>query len=75
MQTIYAMHQSGSDDLMKEQKFLLSSMEDVLELYLIMISTLIEVRNKEEIFLDLSSKKHLATSEELNPNRKFVKKL
>ena len=67
------MHQSGSDDLMKEQKFLLSSMEDVLELYLIMISTLIEVRNKEEIFLDLSSKKHLATSEELNPNRKFVK--
>ena len=73
LQTIYAMHQSGSDDLMKEQKFLLSSMEDVLELYLIMISTLIEVRNKEEIFLDLSSKKHLATSEELNPNRKFVK--
>jgi N utilization substance protein B len=73
LQTIYATHQSGSDDLMKEQKFLLSSMEDVLDLYLIMISTLIEVRNKEEIFLDLSSKKHLATSEELNPNRKFVK--
>lgn len=67
------MHQSGSDDLVKEQKFLLSSMEDVLELYLIMISTLIEVRSKEETFLELSSKKHLATSEELDPNRKFVK--
>ena len=73
LQTIYAMHQSGSDDLVKEQKFLLSSMEDVLELYLIMISTLIEVRSKEETFLELSSKKHLATSEELDPNRKFVK--
>lgn len=73
LQTIYAMHQSGSDDLVKEQKFLLSSMEDVLDLYLIMISTLIEVRSKEETFLDLSGKKHLATSEELDPNRKFVK--
>lgn len=73
LQTIYAMHQSGSDDLVKEQKFLLSSMEDVLDLYLIMISTLIEVRSKEETFLDLSAKKHLATSEELDPNRKFVK--
>jgi transcription antitermination protein NusB len=73
LQTIYAMHQSGSDDLVKEQKFLLSSMEDVLELYLIMISTLIEVRSKEETFLELSSKKHLATTEELDPNRKFVK--
>ncbi len=67
------MHQSGSDDLEKEQKFLLSSMEDVLELYLIMIATLLEVRSKEELFLDLSSKKHLATTEELDPNRKFVK--
>jgi len=73
LQTIYAMHQSGSDDLVKEQKFLLSSMEDVLELYLIMISTLMEVRSKEETFLELSSKKHLATTEELDPNRKFVK--
>lgn len=73
LQTIYAMHQSGSDDLVKEQKFLLSSMEDVLDLYLIMISTLIEVRSKEETFLELSSKKHLATTEELDPNRKFVK--
>lgn len=73
LQTIYAMHQSGSDDLVKEQKFLLSSMEDVLNLYLIMISTLIEVRSKEETFLELSSKKHLATNEELDPNRKFVK--
>lgn len=73
LQTIYAMHQSGSDDLVKEQKFLLSSMDDVQDLYLIMISTLIEIRSKEEAFLDLSSKKHLATSDELNPNRKFVK--
>jgi N utilization substance protein B len=73
LQTIYAMHQSGSDDLVKEQKFLLSSMEDVLNLYLIMISTLIEVRSKEETFLELSSKKHLATNQELDPNRKFIK--
>jgi N utilization substance protein B len=29
MQTIYAMHQKGSDNLEKEEKFLLSSIENI----------------------------------------------
>jgi N utilization substance protein B len=37
-----------------------------------MLSALIEIRLKEEEYLDLASKKHLATKEERNPNRKFV---
>ena len=37
-----------------------------------MISTLLELKKMEEVFLDLSSKKHLVTNEERNPNRKFV---
>ena len=32
------------------------------------------LRNKEEIYVNLSSKKHLATKEEKNPNLKFVSK-
>jgi N utilization substance protein B len=37
-----------------------------------MLSSLIDIRNKEVVFLETSSKKHLATPEEKNPNTKFV---
>ena len=72
MQSIYALHQKSSDDIEKEEKFLLHSIDSIQDLYLIMLSSLIEIRKKEIIFLEASSKKHLATPEEKNPNRKFV---
>lgn len=72
MQSIYAMHQNGSDSLEKEEKFLLFSIENILDLYLIMLSALIEIRKKEVVFLEKSSEKHLATKEERDPNKKFV---
>ena len=72
MQSIYALHQKSSDDIEKEEKFLLHSIDSIQDLYLIMLSCLIEIRKKEVIFLEASSKKHLATPEEKNPNRKFV---
>jgi len=72
MQSIYALHQKNSDDIEKEEKFLLHSIDSIQDLYLIMLSSLIEIRKKEVIFLETSSKKHLATPEERNPNRKFV---
>ncbi len=72
MQSIYAMHQKNSDELEKEEKFLLQSIDIIQDLYLIMLSSLIEIRNKEIVFLVNSSNKHLATPEEKNPNKKFV---
>lgn len=72
MQSIYAMHQNGSDDLEKEEKFLSYSIESIIDLYLIMISSLIELQKKEVEFIALSSKKHLATPEERKPNTKFI---
>lgn len=73
MQSIYAMHQNGSDNLEKEEKFLFYSIDNIQDLYLVMLSSLIEICKKETIFLHLSSKKHLATPQERNPNEKFVK--
>ena len=72
MQSIYALHQKNSDDIEKEEKFLLHSIDSIQDLYLIMLSSLAEIRKKEIVFLETSSKKHLATPEEKNPNRKFV---
>ena len=72
MQSIYAMHQNGSDDIEKEEKFLNYSVESIMDLYLIMLSSLIELQRKEATFIELSSKKHLATIEERKPNTKFI---
>jgi len=72
MQSVYAMHQNNSDNLEKEEKFLFYSIENIQDLYLTMVSSLMEIRNKEEDFLDKSSKKHLATPGERNPNKKFI---
>lgn len=72
MQSIYAMHQNDSDNLEKEEKFLFNSIENIRDLYLIMLSALVEIRNSEEDYIEKSSKKHLATAEERNPNKKFI---
>lgn len=72
MQSIYAMHQNNSDNLDKEEKFLFHSIESIRDLYLIMLSALVEIRNSEEDYIEKSRKKHLATAEERNPNRKFI---
>ena len=72
MQSIYAMHQNNSDNLESQEKFLNYSIDNIQDLYLIMLSSLVEIKKAEETFLDLSSKKHLATSEEKAPNNKFI---
>jgi N utilization substance protein B len=72
MQSIYAMHQNGSDNIEGQEKFLFYSIDAIQDLYLIMLSSLIEMAKKEKVFLQLSSQKHLATKEERNPNNKFV---
>jgi transcription antitermination protein NusB len=72
MQTLYAMHQNHSDNIEKEEKFLFQSIENVQDLYLIMVSTLVEIRKKELEFIEISRNKHLATKAEKNPILKFV---
>jgi N utilization substance protein B len=72
MQSIYAMHQKNSDDIEKEEKFLRQSIDNINDLYLIMLTSMTEIRKKEIVFLDASSKKHLATPVEKNPNKKFI---
>ena len=72
MQSIYAMRQNDSDNLEKEEKFLFHSIENIRDLYLIMVSALVELRIVEADFIEKSQKKHLATAAERNPNKKFV---
>jgi len=72
MQSIYAMHQNGSDSIEKQEKFLVYSADTILDLYLVMLSSLIEIRKKETLFIEKSSQKHITTLQERNPNKKFI---
>ena len=72
LQSIYAFNQSESQDLDKQEKFLWYSIDQMQELYVLMLQLLVAVRNHAEGYLLKSQQKHLATDTEKNPSRKFV---
>lgn len=72
MQTLYAFDGGESDDFIKDQKFLIQSLENMYDLHLLMLSLLIEVQKRAEDYQERSQRKILATQEEKNPNKKFI---
>lgn len=72
MQIIYAFKGNEGDDLKKDERFLLHSIDNMYNLYLLIMSLLIEVQSQAEEFLIKSKQKHLATAQEKNPNNKFI---
>ena len=59
MQCIYALTQSKDDSLEKQEKFLKVSIENMYTLYLLMLSLFIELHERAENQISLSSKKYL----------------
>jgi N utilization substance protein B len=72
LQSIYAYYQSENKDLEKQEKFLLYNMEQMQDLYLLMLQLLIALRDQAENYLVKSQKKHLATDLEKNPSKLFI---
>ncbi|MDT0688701.1 transcription antitermination factor NusB [Salegentibacter sp. F188] len=72
MQSLYAFHQSQNDRLATEEKFLKKSMDEMYDLYLLQLNLFVEIRGKAEKFLEKSQQKHLATQEDIDPNKKFL---
>ncbi len=75
MQSVYALFQSKSDNLTKEEKFLMRSIEEMGDLHALLLSLFVEVREIAEAQIEKSKKKHLASSEDKNPNKKFIDNL
>ena len=73
MQVIYALKRSEDLNVTTEEKFLSSSMESMYALYLLMLSLLVKVHDKAKDQQEKSQQKHLLTTEDLNPNMKFIK--
>jgi len=72
MQSVYALQQANSDNLDKEEKFLIHSIDKMYELYVLLLSLLVEVQDKAFNHLEIAKKKHLASIEEKKPNTKFI---
>ena len=72
MQVIYSLKRSDDLNLASEEKFLVSSMYSMYSLYLLMLSLLTKVHERAKDQQEKSQQKHLLTSEDLNPNMKFI---
>ena len=72
MQSLYAYSQSQNDEMKTEEKFLRKSMDEMNDLYLLLLDLFVEIKNYSEDLLEKSRQKHLATEEDIDPNRKFI---
>ncbi len=72
LQSIYALNQQKQPDLAAQEKFLFYSIEQMRDLYLVMLQLLVSLRHQADSYLNKSQKKHLATKEEKNPSRIFL---
>ncbi|MBZ0326861.1 MAG: transcription antitermination factor NusB [Altibacter sp.] len=72
LQSIYAFNQSDHQDLDKQEKFLWYSIDQMLDLYLLMLQLLVALKEHAAVYMEISQQKHLATATEKNPSRAFV---
>lgn len=72
LQSLYAYNNQERASLEKQDKFLISSMEKMLDLYLLMLSSMLSVRDQAENFMELSKNKHLPTEDDKKPSRNFI---
>jgi N utilization substance protein B len=72
MQSIYAVLQSKSDNLPKEEKFLLFNIKKATDLYVLQLLLMVEIRNLSFEHIEIKKKNFLATDQDKNPSLKFV---
>ncbi len=72
LQSLYAYNNQSQANLKEQDTFLIKSMEKMLDLYLLMLSCMLAVRDQAENFLEISKNKHLATEEDKKPSRNFI---
>jgi len=72
MQSAFAMQQSGSDNLPKQEKLLLQSFDNIYKLYVLQLLLLIALRQKAKEEIEIGLSKNFPTEQDLNPNYKFV---
>lgn len=72
MQALYAHFQSEGGEVARQEKSLVSSIEGIYDLYIYLLSSLVEIRDFAHNRMEDARQKFLPTEEELNPNTRFV---
>lgn len=72
LQSIYAFNRREHPDIGAQEKFLRYSIEQMQDLYLLMLQLMVELQNQGEKFLTKSQQKFLATESEKNPSHNFI---
>ncbi|CAM3482097.1 transcription antitermination factor NusB [Aequorivita lipolytica] len=72
LQSVYAHNQRENPNIDSQEKFLLHSIDQMQDLYLLMLQLLVALQEQADSFLNRSQKKHLATALEKDPSRNFV---
>ena len=72
MQSLYSYFSAKEDNMPVAERAMLKHIKEVVELNLVIISLLIELVKYADNFYEEGKKKHLPSTEDLNPNRRFV---
>ncbi len=72
MQALYSFFQSEDADIPKGERELMRSIDKTYELYIYLLLLFEELVRVASNKIDIGKEKHLPTSEELNPNLRFV---
>ncbi|MDC7996262.1 transcription antitermination factor NusB [Altibacter sp. HG106] len=72
LQSIYALRQNEHPDLEKQEKFLFYSIDQMQDLYVLMLQLVVSLQAYGERYMERVQQKHLATKEEKNPSRNFI---
>lgn len=72
MQALYAFVQSDGKDLNKHEKELLQSIDKIYDLYIYLITLIVEIRDQAQRIAEDSKSKRLPTANDLNPNTRFI---
>ncbi|NLN25792.1 MAG: transcription antitermination factor NusB [Bacteroidetes bacterium] len=72
MQSVYAYNQSINRELETQEKFLNYSIEQMSDLYSLLLRLIVSVRDQAQEYMERSSQKFLATETEKNPSLNFI---
>ncbi len=72
LQALYAYFTGSVNDLVKGEKELLKSVNQIYELFVWQLSFIVEIKRFAEYRIEENKKKFYPTEEDLNPNLKFV---
>lgn len=72
LQSLYSLQHTQDPDLDKQEKFLVFSMEQMRDLYILMLQLFVAIRHSAIVYKEIVSKKHLVADHERNPSLNFI---